>query len=165
MYENLEKLHPLGKVLLKDLSPVSGDDLKMMRHQWPEAPEEYFLFIQEVGCGAMKEEPDGFPLMVFNRDLVDAESGYFGDDQVYKDGPYEPGAKGKVWIFGVDSTGTALGFDSGDEWRILEVDNMRWVTRLDLTFKQFVEGLFFCYPQRPVKYSQGRWYDSGGNMY
>jgi hypothetical protein len=54
---------------------------------------------------------------------------------------------------------------SGDEWRLVEVDNMRLITRLDLTFKQFIEGLFVCYPQFPKRYFDKKWFDSAGTTY
>ena len=160
MYEKLEILNPLGRDLLKRLTPVPPEQVLAMRQRWPDAPNEYFAFMQERGNGEIKENGSALPLLTIQPLLLSAATDYFGDDGVYKDGPYEPGAKGGVWLFGSDSTGTAVGFDSGDNWRLLEVDNMRWITRLDLSFRQFLEGILVCYPQRPVRFVNGTWYDS-----
>lgn len=165
MYENLEALNALGRALMERLRPVSSDEAYVMRQQWPLAPNEYFAFMQERGHGEIKEEDSALPLLTIQPMLRPAAADYFGDDGIYKDGPYEQGAKGEVWLFGWDSTGTAFGFDSGDNWRLVEIDNMRWITRLDLSFCQFIEGLLVCYPQRPVSFSNGTWRDSGDVAY
>ncbi|WP_147290477.1 hypothetical protein [Pannonibacter phragmitetus] len=165
MYENLEDLNTLGGALFERLAPVAPDQILELRRRWSDAPSDYFEFLQERGCGDIKENEFSFPLLTVWPYLISAAKDYFGDDSIYKDGPYEPGAKGEIWLFGSDSTGAAIGFDSGDNWRLLEVDNMRWITRLDLSFRQFIEGLLVCYPQRPVRFSDGVWYDSGEVAY
>ncbi|MBK8287035.1 MAG: hypothetical protein IPK97_20415 [Ahniella sp.] len=165
MYENLDKLNMLAPVLLRELRPLGADALDDIRQLSQRFPAEYLSFLHERGYGVMKEDVSSFPLLVVNQRPVDAARDYFGDDLIYSDGPYEEGAKDVVWIFGLDSTGTAFGFDSGDSWRLLEIDNSRCITRLDLTFKQFIEGLFICYPQRPIGFSSGIWRDSGGVEY
>lgn len=165
MYENLETLNPLGRALLERLIPVLPEQALTLRKRWPSAPNEYFEFMNERGHGEIKEDDSAFSLLTIQSTLLSAASDYFGDDGIYKDGPYEPGAKGDVWLFASDSTGTAIGFDSGDNWRLLEVDNMRWITRLDLSFRQFIEGLLVCYPQRPVSFTNSTWYDSGNFEY
>ena len=165
MYENLEALSTLGNGLLARLTPVSSAEINMLRQQWPAAPSEYFAFMQDRGHGEIKEDDCSLPLLTIHPTLLSASADYFGDDGIYQDGPYEEGAKGDVWLFGWDSTGTAFGFDSGDEWRLLEIDNMRWITRLELSFCQFIEGLLVCYPQRPVSFLDGIWRDSGGVSY
>lgn len=165
MYENLEVLNPLGSALLERLRPVPPDQVLALRQRWSGAPNDYFAFVQERGQGEIKEDDSSLPLLTIWPTLLSAATDYFGDDGIYKDGPFEPGAKGEVWLFGSDSTGAAIGFDSEDNWRLLEVDNMRWITRLDLSFRQFIEGLFVCYPQRPVRFANGTWYDSGNVAY
>jgi hypothetical protein len=165
MYENLEAFNPLGRALLERLIPASSEQGLALQQRWPDAPSEYFAFMQERGHGEIKEDNSALPLFTIQPALLSAATDYFGDDGVYKDGPYEPGAKGEVWLFGSDSTGTAVGFDSGDSWRLLEIDNMRWITRLDLSFRKFIEGLLVCYPQRPVSFADGIWHDSGNVAY
>jgi len=165
MYEKLEVFNALGCALLERLTPVSSGEISVMRQQWPAAPDEYFAFIQERGHGEIKEDDRALLLLTIQPMLLSAKADYFGDDGIYKDGPYESGAKGEVWLFGWDSVGTAFGFDSGDNWRLLEIDNMRWITRLDLSFCQFVEGLLVCYPQRPASFANGVWRDSGDVSY
>ncbi|MBA4152282.1 MAG: hypothetical protein C0509_06950, partial [Acinetobacter sp.] len=161
MYENLEIFNTNGLPLLQRLMPVPSGQVLAMRQRWSSAPNEYFVFMQERGHGEIKEDDSALPLLTIQPTLLSAATDYFGDNGVYQDGPYEPGAKGEVWLFGSDSTGTAVGFDSGDSWRLVEVDNMRWVTRLDLSFRQFIQGVLVCYPQRPVRFANGTWYDSG----
>ncbi|PLR65234.1 hypothetical protein QCBJ_00275 [Pseudomonas sp. QC2] len=165
MYEKLEVFNALGCALLERLTPVSSGEISVIRQQWPAAPDEYFAFMQERGHGEIKEDDCALPLLTIQPMLLSAKADYFGDDGIYKDGPYEACAKGEVWLFGWDSVGTAFGFDSGDNWRLLEIDNMRWITRLDLSFCQFVEGLLVCYPQRPVSFANGVWRDSGDVSY
>lgn len=164
MYEKLEAFNALACALLERLTPVSSGDVSGMRQQWPAAPDDYFTFMQERGHGEIKEDDCALSLLTIQSILCPAAD-YFGNDEFYKDGPYESGAKGEVWLFGWDSTGTAFGFDSGDGWRLLEIDNMRWITRLDLSFRQFVEGLLVCYPQRPISFANGVWRDSGDVSY
>lgn len=164
MYENLEAFNALACALLERLTPVSSGDVSVMQQQWPAAPDEYFSFMLERGHGEIKEDDCALPLLTIQSTLRPAAD-YFGDYGFYRDGPYEPGAKGKVWLFGWDSTGTAFGFDSGDNWRLLEIDSLRWITRLDLSFCQFVEGLLVCYPQRPASFANGVWRDSGDVSY
>ncbi len=165
MYENLEAFNALGYALLERLTPVTSGEVSVMQQQWPAAPDDYFAFMQERGHGEIKEDDSALPLLTILPTLCPAAADYFGDDGIYKDGPYEPGARGEAWLFGWDSAGTAFGFDSGDNWRLLEIDNMRWITRLDLSFCQFVEGLLVCYPQRPVSFANGVWRDSGDVSY
>lgn len=165
MYENLESLNVLGPSLLRELHPLEPDALDGIRQLSPHFPVEYLAFLRERGHGVMNEDESSFPLLVVNQRPVDAAKDYFDDDLIYSDGPYEAGAKGVVWLFGLDSMGTAFGFDSGDSWQLMEIDNARCITRLDLTFKQFIEGLFVCYPQRPVSFSSSTWRDSGGVEY
>ncbi|MGK9416196.1 hypothetical protein ACSSUR_08570 [Pseudomonas cedrina] len=165
MYENLEAFNALGYALLERLTPITSGEVSVMQQQWPAAPGDYFAFMQERGHGEIKEDDSALPLLTILPTLCPAAADYFGDDGIYKDGPYEPGARGEMWLFGWDSAGIAFGFDSGDNWRLLEIDNMRWITRLDLSFCQFVEGLLVCYPQRPVSFANGVWRDSGDVSY
>jgi hypothetical protein len=164
MYEHLIGLQPSGMDLLGGLKPLSSAELVKIRQKWPSAPGEYLAFLAERGSGSLE---DGSPLppFFFGPELLNAERDYYGDALFRENGPFEAGAKGDVWIFGTDSTGTAFGFDSGDGWRILQIDNMRWVTRLDLSFKQFIEGLLICYPQLPRRYAENKWFDSSGASY
>lgn len=165
MYENLENLNVMGSVLLRELRPLEPYELDEIRQISPYFADEYLVFLRERGYGAINEDSSSFPLLVVNQRPVDAVKGYFGDYLIHSDGPYEAGAKGVVWLFGVDSMGTAFGFDSGDSWQLMEIDNARCITRLDMTFKQFIEGLLVCYPQRPVSFSSNIWRDSGGVEY
>jgi len=165
VYKNLENLNPLGLLLLSNLQPMAADALNEIRQLSPNFPEEYLIFLQEHGFGIMREDESSLPLLVINQQPIDAAKDYFGDDLIYSDGPYEPGAKGTVWLFGSDSMGNAFGFDSGDNWSLMEIDNFRSITRLKLNFKQFIEGLFVCYPQKPISFSSGIWRDSGGGEY
>jgi hypothetical protein len=117
MFEHLEQLQPLRVNLLNYLQLLPALASADIREQWPLAPDEYFIFMEERGFGIIKEYENTLPLIIINSSLVNADKDYYGDSQIYQDGPCEPGAKGVVWLFGTDSTGTAFGFDSGDEWR------------------------------------------------
>lgn len=80
----------------------------------------------------------------FLRCPIDAEKEVFNDDLVKRNG-----AVGPVCVFGHDQSGLTFGFDSGMNWKILEIDEDREVVPLKLTFKEFVEGLLVKYPQTP----------------
>ena len=97
---------------------------------------------------------------VFERRLLSAEHEYFKDRQIY-----DHGASGDVWIFGWENMGTAYGFDSGDGWRLVQIDEYRIVIKLKLSFKEFVEGLIVCYPQIPMEYTNGVWKDGVNRNY
>ena len=68
-------------------------------------------------------------------------------------------------IFGSENMGTAYGFDSGDNWRLVEVDEFRIVTPLSLTFEQFINGLILCYPQIATSVEGEEWIDGVGTRY
>ncbi|WP_237226385.1 hypothetical protein [Rubinisphaera sp. JC750] len=157
MYEHLESLRPDQGPLLASLSPSSDPEIQAVVDAHPSCPAEYLQFLRERGAGAMLDEGEHF---VFERQLVSAEREYFQDKQIY-----DHGAKGDVLIFGWESMGTAYGFDTGDDWQIVEIDGDRTVTKLDLSFKQFVEGLLVCYPQIPTKYGAGKWEDGVKRQY
>src|SRR5690606_22547862 len=137
--------------------PLNDVEEMSIKKDFPSIPDEYISFMKRYGYGEIKEKESSWPILTISRSLVVAED-YFGDDNMYIDGPYEPGAKGKVLIFGYDVSGNAIGFDSGDGWRLVEIDNMRWVMRLNLSFSEYVEGLFACYPQTPIRFSDDTWY-------
>ena len=157
MFENLETLRP-------DLTPMFGrmrkadpQEVAEMRRCYPDCPESYWAFMLERGSGPVDQ--DGEPFL-FEERLISAESELYCDRQIY-----ENGAKGDVMIFGCESMGTSYGFDSGDNWRLVEVDEFRIVTALGLTFQEFVFGLVICYPQIAVKVENGEWIDGVGVRY
>lgn len=104
-------------------------------------------------------EQDGEPFY-FEERLISAESELYQDRQIY-----EGGAKGDVMIFGHESMGTAYGFDTGDDWKLVEVDEFRIVTGLNLSFQQFIVGLVLCYPQIAMKVEGQEWIDGLGMRY
>ncbi|MCR9296034.1 MAG: hypothetical protein NXI32_25240 [bacterium] len=157
MYEHLESLRPEVGQLLAALTPHSEFEVQAMSDAKPSCPDQYLQFLRERGTGALIDNGEHF---VFEGKLVSAEHDYFQDLQIY-----DHGAKGDVLIFGWESIGTAYGFDTGDDWRIVEIDEYRTVTKLELTFKQFVEGLLVCYPQIPMKYYSGIWEDGTKRQY
>ncbi len=143
MFERLQKANP---------EMIDGE-----RAKYPHCPESYWQFLLERGFGSLQQ--DGEPFF-FEKTLRSAEKDYFMDRLIY-----ENGAKGDVMIFGSESMGTAYGFDSGDDWNLVEVDEFRIVTVLDLTFEEFVVGLVLCYPQIPMKRENEEWIDGVGTHY
>jgi hypothetical protein len=137
--------------MLDSLTPVSESEILALSYLYPSCPVEYLEFIRERGVGALIDNGEHF---VFESHLLSAEQEYFQDREIYS-----RGAKGDVLIFGWESGGTAFGFDVGDNWQLVEVDEYRTVTKLGLSFKRFVEGMLVCYPQIPMSYSAGRWED------
>lgn len=157
MYEHLESLRPEHGQLFASLTPSSDYEVQVVSDAHPSCPDEYLRLLRERGTGALIDKGEHF---VFEGRLVSAEHDYFRDRRIY-----DHGAKGDVLIFGRESMGTAYGFDTGDDWQIVEIDEYRAVTKLGLSFKQFMEGLLVCYPQIPMKYDSGRWEDGVKRQY
>jgi hypothetical protein len=157
MFENLETLRQDLKPMFGRLRKASPQTIAEMRKQYPGCPESYWAFMLERGAGAV--EQDGEPFF-FEERLLSAETELYFDRQIY-----DNGAKGDVMIFGHESMGTSYGFDSGDGWKLVEVDEFRIVTSLDLSFEEFVAGLVLCYPQIPMRVENGEWIDGVGARY
>jgi hypothetical protein len=132
MFENLESIRPDLAKMFGRLRKVSRDSVDLMRKQYPGCPDSYWSFLMEMGVGPI--EQDGEPFR-FEECLLNAATELYQDDLIY-----ENGAKGVVMIFGHESMGTAYGFDTGDNWSLVEIDEFRVVTRLGLNFEQFVIG-------------------------
>lgn len=157
MFENLEMLRPDLKPMFGRLRRATPQGVVEMSQRHPSCPMSYWTFMLERGAGAMEQDGEAF---VFEEHLTSAASDFYGDGLIYKHG-----AKGEVMIFGHESMGTAYGFDSGYGWKLVEVDEFRMVTPLDLNFEQFVVGLVLCYPQIAVRVENGEWIDGVGTRY
>ncbi|WP_175196635.1 hypothetical protein [Achromobacter deleyi] len=160
MYENIKSLLRNETSLELTLQPMSINDSESLKRLFPRCPTSYWAFLVEIGVGKIKggDEPANYPAhFEFLVRPLSAEKEYYFDRQIY-----DGGAKGDILIFGLDSTGIAFGFDSGDDWRIVEADNHRIVTSLDLSFEDFVVGIFACYPDFPVSCSGGKWKTATG---
>ncbi|MBX8803247.1 hypothetical protein HBA92_21205 [Ochrobactrum sp. MR28] len=69
------------------------------------------------------DEPDNYSAhFEFSRELISATNEYYKDNLIY-----EHGAKGDVLFFGFDSTGIGFGFDKGDKYAIVRVDEYKIV--------------------------------------
>lgn len=113
-----------------------------------------------IGAGKVREpdEPENFPPhFEFLEHFLSAEKEYYFDQEVYG-----LGAKGGVLIFGVESAGGVFGFDAGDDYQIVVIDNYRIVKKLFLSFEAFAVGVFACYPDFPTEYSSGKWRTANG---
>lgn len=91
---------------------------------------------------------------------LSAEKEYYLDQRIH-----DGGGKGDILVFGIDSTGIAFGFDTGDDWCLVEVGNYRIANKLDLSFEEFVVGIFVCYPDFPVTCNKGKWITATGEEY
>jgi hypothetical protein len=160
MFETLESLQTGHKGLLSQLQSVPKDRVRAMQNFYPGCPESYWNFLIERGTGFLSEEVNDPFFFCFNEKLMSAEKDYFLDRQIY-----ENGAKGDILIFGFENMGTAYGFDTGDEWKMVEVDELRIVTPLMLSFHQFVVGLVLCYPQIAIMVAEDEWVDGVGTRY
>lgn len=156
MFEHLDNLTMSSASLLADLRPLDEHEVERLREEFPCCPEDYFVFLIERGAGEL-EDGDMF---FFERHLVDAVGELFRDQEICK-----LGAKGPVKIFGSEWSGINYGFDAGDNWSLVQVDTDRTVKKLKLTFKEFVEGMFVCYPDFPVSYNAGKWRVATGEEY
>jgi hypothetical protein len=157
MFENLEALRPDLKPMFGRLQQATPEAVIEMRKEHPGCPEAYWVFLAERGTGIV--EQDGEPFR-FEERLVSAEFELYCDRQIY-----DHGAKGDVMVFGHESMGTAYGFDTGSGWGLVEVDEFRVVTALELSFQEFVIGLVLCYPQVALKVDGGEWLDGVGTRY
>lgn len=157
MFEKLEAIRPDLKPMFGGLRKADPHVVHQMRAQHPECPDSYWSFLLERGTGTVEQEGEPF---YFQERLLSAELEVFRDRQIF-----DNGARGDVMIFGHESMGTAYGFDTGRDWSLVEVDEMRIVTPLALTFAEFVEGLVLCYPQIAIKTVDGEWIDGVGNRY
>jgi hypothetical protein len=157
MFENLESIRDDLEPMFGRLRKLTFEVVGPMREIYPHCPPEYWKFLMERGAGPL--EQDGEPFF-FEDHLVSAEKELYRDRLIY-----DNGAKGDVMIFGHESMGTAYGFDSGDGWRLVEVDEFRIVTPLSLTFEQFIVGLVLCYPQIAMSVEGEEWIDGVGTRY
>ena len=145
--------------LLSNFEPASSEKMQNILAKTPSLPEDYYQFIKEVGSGNMVY--DGDDHFSFESVPIDAAKELFQDEVIYDSKiPYDGPAKGTVWVFGFDSGGASVGFDSGDENRLVEIAADRTIIKFDrnMTFKRFIEGLIVCYPQTGYKYENGIWY-------
>lgn len=156
MFEHLEDFGVATTVFLADLRPLSDNEINALREQFLDCPDEYFAFLAERGTGELEE---GL-MFFFQNGLIDAENDLFRDKKIY-----DFGAKGPIKIFGYDGNETSYGFDTGMDWRLVAVDSSRIVKHLSLSFVQFIEGLFVCYPDYPVSYDGGKWKVATGEEY
>ena len=156
MFEHLDHLGLESVGFLADLRPLDEDEVGALREKFPDCPEEYFAFLTERGAGELEE---GL-MFFFQNGLIDAEDDLFKDRKIY-----EFGAKGPVKIFGDDGNETSYGFDTGMGWGVVSVDSSRIVKHLSLSFMQFIEGLFVCYPDYPVSCDYGKWKVATGEEY
>lgn len=163
MYEHLEKLHPKAGELLEKLVPISEQQREIFVSADVDWPEDYLAFLYERGLGLLQESDAILPILDFCLP-IDAAKDHYCDDLIYEFIESE-GALGVVWIFAFNSQGHALGFDSGDGWRLMFIDNDRCIIRLDLTFRQFIEGVLVCYPDRPLRHEGGVWWDWVGEAH
>jgi len=148
MFKHLDTISSNAAELLKDLTPVSEKNISTIKSKHPGCPTEYLLFIKERGGGGLEKGE----MFFFEDQLVDAETELFYDKEIYN-----LGAKGAVKIFGSECSGINYGFDIGNKWSLVQVNPDRTVTKLNLSFKRFIEGMFVCYPDFPVSYSNEKW--------
>lgn len=157
MFEHLDSIRPDLEPMFEALQKADPEIVSRERAKYPQCPEAYWQFILERGLGPLRQ--DGEPFF-FEQTLRSAETDYFLDRLIYEDG-----AKGDIMIFGSESMGTVYGLDSGDGWRLVEVDEFRIVTVLELAFMEFVTGLVLCYPQISMRRENEEWIDGVGTHY
>lgn len=162
--KQLMTLQPDGVPLLESLVCSDQGMVNALSIAYPSMPRDYLDFLLKVGSGDVKDELGFAPYHVFSSPQNAAKE-YFRDRLIYEHSDENQGAKGEVWLFATDSVGTGFGFDSGDDWRLVMIDSSRTVTRLKMTFTQFVEGILVCYPVLPIKFEKGAWIDAEGEEF
>ena len=163
MYEELDQLDTEKKSLISTFVKVELEKILLYKSMLPKVPEEYWIFLSEVGYGKIQDpkEPSNYPAhFEISERLISAEKEYYEDKRIY-----EGGALGDILIFGFDSTGTANGFDTGNDYKLVEVDNYRISRVLDINFQYFIMGLLVCYPDSPERYALGKWYNYFGEEF
>jgi hypothetical protein len=164
MFGHLRNLTPRSADLLGQLTPLATDAAfaEVERHALPSA---YATFLVEVGVGLVMLPGELIYALQFLHETLDAELEYYFDRQIFEPSRLGTRAIGAVRIFATDSVGVAYGFDTGNKCQLVEIDEYRIVTVLDLTFMQFVEGMLVCYPQMPQRFVDGKWVDGCGTSY
>ncbi|WP_176037370.1 hypothetical protein [Brucella tritici] len=163
MFDDLIRLSPNRTQLIKNLKPVAETEIIAQRAKYPECPDAYWEFLIRFGYGKIKEEnePKNFPAhFEFTNELISAVDEYYKDRMIY-----DNGAKGDILLFGFDSLGTGFGFDSGDHYAVVRVDEFRIVEKLNIDFENFFLGLLVCYPDFPFSYASGEWSVETGEVY
>lgn len=150
-------LNLMSSQLIKDLEPLTLGEINDIRDKYPLIPKDYLDFLKNFGPGKVREVglPSRFPAhLEYLKEPESAENSYFKDRRIY-----ENGAIGDIIIFGVESNGVAYGFDSEDDFNIVQVDNYRIVEKLGLNFQEFFFGVLACFPDFPKRFSLGIWYN------
>lgn len=163
MFNDLTKLSPDRARLITNLKPAAEPDIVVQRAKYPECPVAYWDFLIRFGYGKIKEEdePENFPAhFEFTNELISAVDEYYKDNLIYANG-----AKGDILFFGFDSLGTGFGFDMGDHYAVVRVDEFRIVEKLNIDFERFFIGLLVCYPDFPFSYASGEWFVETGEIY
>lgn len=142
---------------------MSDNQILGLKKEFSGCPDDCWSFLYEVGCGKVKEpdESDNSPphFECLER-LPSAERECYQDKRIY-----DGGAQGDIFLFGFEGTGTAFGFDAGDGFHLVKVDNCRIVKRLDMSFKAFALGLLVCSPDFPGKYESEKWFNDLGDEF
>lgn len=163
MFSDLVRLSSDRTRLITNLKPIAEAEIVSWRAKHPGCPGAYWEFLTRFGYGKIREdnEPENFPAhFEFTKKLVSAINEYYNDKLIL-----ENGAKGDVLFFGFDGLGSGFGFDSGDHYSVVRVDEFRIVEKLDIDFEQFFIGLLVCYPDFPSRYMPAKWLAEAGEEY
>ena len=123
----------LDKTLIQNVRKVySKDEIENIQKQYPNIPEEYLIYLSQIGEGGFREEF----CTVFG-DLIEVED-YFDEDlHEYLDFEEE------VLQFGCDFSGNALVFliDEGWEVGIIYHDDLGDIEKTGQKFKEFISKM------------------------
>ena len=108
MYEDLIVETGLGKMFSR-LTPLTAEELTKIRARYPDAPDDYLAFVEEIGWG----EVQGRTLMLY--------SGFALPTEVF-DAPAAVPLSGLL-IFGDDMAGYCFAFNPQEDWRVMGIDS------------------------------------------
>jgi hypothetical protein len=106
------------------LHQLSSSEIKEIRDIFPNIPEEYFEVMKNRGWGKVSNN-----LMIYSGPVTPSE--IYGDD--YQD------IIDKVIIFGDDFNGRCFGWDTNNNYSIVEIDPVDFsIEEVNLNFKEFI---------------------------
>lgn len=123
----------LDKTLIQNVRKIySKDEIENIQKQYSNIPEEYLIYLSQIGEGAFREEF----CTVFG-DLIEVED--FFDEALHEYLDLEE----EVLQFGCDFSGNALVFliDEGWEVGILYHDDLGVIEKTGQKFKEFISKM------------------------
>lgn len=102
----LAEVKPGGK--LDKLEQISADVIGKLKQSQPKLPEDFLSFLSEIGSGEIGQSA----YIIYN--------GFLEPDEIYDEETAED--LESILIFGDDMQGYCSGFDTSNNWVVVEID-------------------------------------------